>query len=58
MKTRDTWTKASWTVRFYQDDIEVFDSIDKSGLYFLGNVRVFNIISVLEDINDSIKKDR
>ena len=58
MNTRDSWTKGSWTVRFYKDDIEVFDSIDKSGLYYLGNVRVFNIDPILEEINDRIKKDK
>lgn len=50
MLSRDSWTRGSWTIRFYKDDIEIFDDIEKSGYYILGNVKTFNIDPVLEEI--------
>jgi hypothetical protein len=50
MRNRDTWTKGSWTVRFYENDIEVFDSITESGRYLVDTVTRINIESVLDDI--------
>jgi len=50
LRNRDTWTKGSWTVRFYENDIEIFDSIEKSGKYLVDTIIRVNIESVLDDM--------
>lgn len=51
MLCRDSWHRRSWTVRIWGNDIEVFDSPDKSRKYFLGNLDSMNINPILEEID-------
>lgn len=48
---RDIWTRDSWTIRFFEEDIEIYDSIDKSGFYFIANSEYININLILSDID-------
>jgi len=57
MKNRDTWTKDSWTIRIIDNDIEIFDDIEKTGYYILGHIKIMNpsrIDNILEEINKLI----
>lgn len=50
LKNKDTWIRDSWTIRFYENDIEIFDSIEKSGRYFIDSIHRVNINLILNDI--------
>jgi hypothetical protein len=47
---RDLWVRGSWTIRFFEDDIEIYDSIEESGKYLVQNINSVNINLVLADI--------
>ena len=51
MICRDTWTKGSWSVRFYEYDVEIYDDVDKTGYYFMGNVNSLNIEPIMDEID-------
>ena len=55
LRGRNTWIKGSWTVRFDENDIEIFDAPDKTGNYFLGNIRTVDIIPILDDVEELMK---
>lgn len=48
----DSWHKSTWTIRFFEDDIEVYDSPEASRYYFLGNVNAVNIHHILDDMHN------
>lgn len=52
INVRDIWTKGSWTIRFCEQDIEIFDSVEKSGRYFIDNVDLLDIRLILDEIED------
>ena len=56
LRGRNTWIKGSWTVRFDKNDIEIFDAPDKTGKYFLGNIRTVDIIPILDDVEKFLKQ--
>lgn len=56
LRGRNTWIKGSWTVRFDENDIEIFDAPDKTGNYFLGNIRTVDIIPILDDVEKFLKQ--
>ena len=55
LRGRNTWIKGSWTVRFDENDIEIFDAPDKTGNYFLGNIRTVDIIPILNEVEELMK---
>lgn len=56
LRGRNTWIKGSWTVRFDENDIEIFDAPDKTGNYFLGNIRTVDIVPILDDVEKFLKQ--
>lgn len=48
---RDIWTRDSWTIRFFEDDIEIYDSIDKSAYYLVANSEYLDIRPIIADID-------
>lgn len=55
MMCRDTWFKDSWTIRIYGQDIEIYDSEDKTGYYYIGNIDSINITPILDEVDSFIK---
>ena len=55
LRGRNTWIKGSWTVRFDENDIEIFDAPDKTGNYFLGNIRTVDIVPILDEVEELMK---
>lgn len=55
LRGRNTWIKGSWTVRFDENDVEIFDAPDKTGKYLLENVRTVDICPILDEVEKLIK---
>lgn len=55
LRGRNTWIKGSWTVRFDENDVEIFDAPDKTGKYLLENIRTVNIVSILDEVEKLMK---
>lgn len=53
---RDIWTRGSWTIRFFEDDIEIYDSPEESAFYYVGNVNYIDINLILADVDYFSKK--
>jgi len=48
----NTFTKDSWTIRFYENLLEVYDGIEdgESGVYWIGESTWENLIIIVEEI--------
>lgn len=55
LRGRNTWIKGSWTVRFDENDVEIFDAPDRTGKYLLENIRTVNIVSILDEVEKLMK---
>lgn len=55
LRGRNAWIKGSWTVRFDENDVEIFDAPDKTGKYLLENIRTVNIVSILDEVEKLMK---
>ena len=55
LRGRNTWIKGSWTVRFDENDIEIFDAPNKTGRYLIENIRTVDINSILNEVEELMK---
>jgi hypothetical protein len=48
------WTRGLWTVRFFENVVEIFDDVLEGGegKYLLGDRDLLDLEAVLEDIKD------
>lgn len=55
-ESSNEWIRHGWTIRFYENYIEVFNDPDKvdSAKYFLGKLNEVDLETILDEIDEEI----
>ena len=53
MENPDEWVKNEWTVRFFEDEMEIFEQLSIKGIgrYLLTDIDLSILEEILEEIN-------